>query len=436
MDQRSAQAVLNGTRATYRDVSPGVDLVQEATRVGVEQFLNLKDAAAVKAAVAQAVTTGGKYLIRLPLKTNGLSGRPDTKGGVEFVDAKGRLAQVIAAPRMWDASTAQGAGPGISAAQAPVGMEFEAADAGKSRGDLVLSVDPAWLADPARVFPITIDPTTTLFAYSDIWVENDYVTPQGGSTELRVGSWNAGVNVARTYMTWDSTSFKGASVSSATLSLYEYWSYSCSARAMNIRSASPNTLTNTWTSQPAVGGVWYSPSFAKGFNASCYGTWINTDLTGLAQAWAGNAVTLQGLALMAANESDSYGWKRFNSANAAQNLPRLSVTYNRKPNTPGTPTHTPGTSSSTTTTGWAATTTPTLNATVSDPDGGTVQGLFSVYLNGTGTPIIDKAAGSSVASGGISAYTVPAGKLVNGSLYVVRIRVRRVVDQRGLVHRV
>ena len=37
---------------------------------------------------------------------------------------------------------------------------------------------------------------------------------------------------------------------------------------------------------------------------------------------------------------------------------------------------------------------------MSDPDGETVQGLFSVYLNGTGTPVIDKAYGSSVASGG------------------------------------
>jgi hypothetical protein len=47
--------------------------------------------------------------------------------------------------------------------------------------------------------------------------------------------------------------------------------------------------------------------------------------------------------------------------------------------------------------GWTNTLTPTLGgATVTDPGDGTTQGLFSVHLDGIGTPILDKAYGSGV----------------------------------------
>ncbi|NNM47775.1 DNRLRE domain-containing protein [Knoellia koreensis] len=408
------EPTLSGTKATYAGIAPGVDLVQEATRTGVEQFLLLKDKAAVDAAVAAA--KDGRYEVRIPITTKGLTAKTRTDGGLDFVDAKGTPVQTIAAPRMWDAATIPNAD--VPANEHPVGMRFEPT-AGKGKGELVLSADAAWLADPARQLPITLDPTTTLAASHDTWVQEGYTTAQAGSTELRLGTFD-GSTVARTFMKWNSSSFSKTDVTSATLSLWEFHSWSCTARQVDLRAAYISDTSTVWSNQPAATSLWYQPNFAKGFSSSCADGWVNIAITGLAQAWADNGATYQGIRLSATNEADVYGWKKFNSANASTNVPKLSVTYNRYPNTPGTPTHTPGTSSTTTTAGWSTSATPTLKSVVSDPDGGSVKGLFSVYLNGTGTPVIDKAAGSTVTSGGTSQYTVPAGKLVNGNRYVVR----------------
>jgi len=406
--------VLDGTRATYPGVEPGVDLVQEVTRTGFEHFLMIRDRAAADAAAAQAV--GGTYQLRIPVRAKGLTPVARADGGIDFVDAKGAAVQTVVAPRAWDAELVAQAG--VPANEIHPSMVFDA-KGGSGKGDLVLSIDAAWLSDPARQFPITVDPTTTLAASHDTWVQSNITSAQAGSTELRVGTYD-GSTKARSFMKWNSSAFKGTKVTSATLSLWEFHSWSCTAKTMNINSANMSDTSTTWATQPSVGAVWYSPSFAKGYSSTCADGWQNISITSLAQAWADNASTYQGIRL-SASETDVYGWKKFNSANAASNVPKLSVTYNRYPNTPGTATHTPGTSSATTTAGWSTSATPTLKAVVSDPDGGSVKGLFSVYLNGTGTPVIDKAAGSSVTSGGTSQYTVPAGKLANGSRYVIRV---------------
>lgn len=408
------EPVLDGTRATYPAVEPGVDLVQEVTRTGFEHFLVLRDKAAADTLAGQAVD--GKAELRIPVRAKGLTPKARPDSGIDFVDARGSAIHTVVAPRAWDAQ--QIAEAGVPTNEIHPSMTFEG-KGGSGKGDLVLAIDAAWLADPARQFPITIDPTTTLAASHDTWVQSNITAAQAGSTELRVGTYD-GSTKARSFMKWNSAAFKGTDVTAATLSLWEFHSWSCTARTMNINSANLSDTSTTWANQPSVGAVWYSPSFAKGYSSSCADGWQNISITSLAQAWADNSAQYQGIRL-SASETDVYGWKKFNSANASSNVPKLSVTYNRYPNTPGTATHTPGTSSSTTTAGWSTSTTPTLKAVVSDPDGGSVKGLFSVYLNGTGTPVIDKAAGSTVTSGGTSQYVVPAGKLVNGSRYVIRV---------------
>lgn len=412
--QALSKPVLSGTTATYPNISAGTDLVQEVTRTGVEQFLRLKDRATADAAAASAVN--GKYEVRIPVGTKGLTVRDRADGGLDFVDAKGVARQTIPAPRAWDAAT--NAGSGLPAAEVAVGMKFQAKDGKRNQGELVLSVDPAWLSSTQRQFPITIDPLTTQAVYSDTWVQQDWLAAQAGSTELRAG-YN-GTAVARSLLSFNTDAYKGADVTSATLSLWESHSWSCTARQLNVHSSNAFTTSTTWANQPTAGGVYGSVAAAKGFSSSCAAGWISIPVTSLVDAWTATG-GVRALQLRAATETDVYGWKRFNSANAATNVPKLSVTYNRYPNTPGTATHTPGTSSSTGTAGWATVATPTLKAMVSDPDGGSVKGLFSVYLNGTGPPVIDKAVGSSVTSNGTSQYTVPAGKLVEGSMYVVRV---------------
>ncbi|NEE43393.1 DNRLRE domain-containing protein, partial [Streptomyces sp. SID8455] len=79
------------------------------------------------------------------------------------------------------------------------------------------------------------------------------------------------------------------------------------------------------------GAKYATSTQTKGFSSSCNDGWVNVDATSLAQAWAANGNATNHLGLRASEESDPYGWKRFNSGNAASNTPYLSVTYNSVP---------------------------------------------------------------------------------------------------------
>lgn len=93
--------VLEGTKATYADVKPGVDLVVEATTTGFEQFLVLKDRP-VDAAQAASVA------VTMPVLTNGLKMVKDARGGATISDADGVTQGHLPAPVMWDARTVVG----------------------------------------------------------------------------------------------------------------------------------------------------------------------------------------------------------------------------------------------------------------------------------------------------------------------------------------
>lgn len=410
--------VLVGEKATYGEVQPGVDLVVESRRSGFEQLLVVKSAAAL-AGLASAATDG-VVSWSLPVKTKGLTVRAETDGSVSFVDAKDAVVSRFEAPMAWDANVDPRSGDPVSTS--PVKMSV--AQAGKGRAVLTLIPDAQWVADPTRVFPVTIDPTyssLTVYPTYDAFVQNGYSTDQSASTELRAGTFDGGTTVARSFLNFPTAAFKGTQIQSASFSVVENYSSSCTARGLNVKGAALASTATRWTAQPVINStISGSISAAAGYSAACPNKRLSIPITALVASWAAGTAATATLALIAASETDSLGWKKFASSETAYD-PALIITYNRYPNTPGTPTHTPGTSSKTGVTGWTNSLTPTLRATVSDPDGGMVQGLFSVYLNGTGAPIINKAYGSSVSSGGTSVYTVPAGKLVSGSYYVVRV---------------
>jgi hypothetical protein len=71
---------LDGTRATYSQVRPGVDLIIDVTRTGFELSFVVADRAA-----ADTVGT-----LHMPIQAVGLTTRANPDGGLEFVDAAGR----------------------------------------------------------------------------------------------------------------------------------------------------------------------------------------------------------------------------------------------------------------------------------------------------------------------------------------------------------
>ncbi len=392
---------LIGDTAVYPNVQPGVNLVAQATRTGFEFSLVL----------TQRPTKPLKFT--LPVDASGASLSSGADGSLTLKDAHGKMVGHSDAPQMFDATRDPHADVALH-------HELVATKVTTHRGGatMTLTPDQKFLSDPSVVYPVTIDPAVALGEGSDTWVEADYTSSQYTSTELRVGTFNGGTDIARSYMNVNLSAVSGKDVTYAGLRLYDIWSYSCTATEMDVyrlpSGFSPNT---TWTNKPADGTYITHLTFADGFSSSCPAAQEEIPITSTVQDWVNGTYTNYGLALVAASETSDLYWKRFDSGDASSHVPYITTTYNSYPNTPGTPTMTPVTGTGPSSY-WTKTTTPTLSATVSDPDGGSVRGLFDVYYGGT---LEWSGYSGYVTSGQTASVTVPSGKLFESHLYTIRV---------------
>src|SRR5206468_2201526 len=100
--------VLEGSKATYVDVQPGVDLVIQATLTGFEQFLVLKQRPTAAAA------------FRLGLRADGGAKLTQSADGLlALQDQAGKVAANAPAPLMWDAKIDARSGEHTKIAQVP-----------------------------------------------------------------------------------------------------------------------------------------------------------------------------------------------------------------------------------------------------------------------------------------------------------------------------
>ncbi|GLZ29343.1 hypothetical protein Lesp02_15330 [Lentzea sp. NBRC 105346] len=311
--------VLENTKARYADVEPGVDFVVHSRRSGFEYDFVVKQRPA-KAPVW-----------RVPLRTKGLKPKPQEDGSILFVDSEGKPHSSIPVAYMWDAKVDEHSGEPVNRAKVDLRVEGD---------NLVITPDPAWFMDANRSFPVTVDPTyaaTTAKPNFDTWVQSDYTSDQSASQELKLGTYNGGGVKARSFLNVPVAPFKGKQIVSASLSLYETWSYSCTASTFVVRSAQTASTATRWTAQPPIGSQYGSASVAKGHDGNCPAGRTSVPITSLVQAWSNASYTVGGMVLMAANEADSNSWKRFHSSEGSA-PPFISFTYNRPPSVPAQPT--------------------------------------------------------------------------------------------------
>jgi hypothetical protein len=174
-----------------------------------------------------------------------------------------------------------------------------------------------------------------------------------------------------------------------------------------------------WTAQPTWETKYATSTETKG-NAACTADgWINADVTSLAQSWATAAADTSTLGLRASSETVVAQWKRVNSAQAASNLPKLTVTYNQRPRA-GTEQEAGPPFFSYSGGYTVSTTTPTLRDTFVDPNGDKVTGTFQVYNSAGTTQIGSDIVSTAVASGSAASVKVPSGLLANGTTYTFR----------------
>ena len=384
-------------RARLADAAgPGVDVEVSPMVHGVETTYVLPDAA----------TAARTYQEQLTLP-QGWSARQGD-GAVELLDAAGSPAG------SWNGGTAEDSAR--RPASAEVTMQLESLSSGVAVAQV--HVASGFLSDPARVFPVRVDPTTVVYYTSDgspamdTFIRQSYATPQSAATVLQSGLVPGGSNgdKARTMLLFNVSVPWNAAITQAQVHLYEDSAYACPRPLFANAIASGWSSSVTWANQPSS-VVGYTTSIMDSQCAPGWSDWV--PVTATAQAWlayasSGGASGFGNNGLfISADETDIGAYKTFASAEAGL-PPALQITYNQAaPATnPGTPAY--GTQ--------VTTTTPTFSvAPVSDPNGDAVAYWFRVSTGSNAD------SGSIVAESGWllsqTTWTPPAGVLQDGVTY-------------------
>jgi len=422
---------LNGNSALYPNVLPGVDLsVTADEQGGFSEVLIVHNAAAAANPALKALT--------FPVTSTGVNISADAAGNIRALDKAGFVPFNAPVPTMWDSAPASATTPtatdpttgtrvdartgtplSSNAAHAGAGAHTASLKAGYRGGAITLTPDMGLMTGPGHVFPVYIDPSYTdnptdgsNYTYvSSMYstAENWDVTTTAAQGPLHVGyiddttdSPNY-ISTDRTYvrLPFDSV-LHGATIQDSTLSFSENWSYSCTASQVDLYTTGVISQSTSWSTQPAQSSWAFqtSATTAHGYSSSCPTAAVGFVVKPLIQVDASAATSPTSLTFMlkAHDETTQAGWKQFGKTAT------LTTHYNRPPNAPGS-LRTSG--ASTCSTGGTAVGKGdiTVNASVSDPDGGTLYAYFKLWNTTTGTTVATTS-GQAAISGTTTSMTV------------------------------
>ncbi|WP_275895924.1 MULTISPECIES: PA14 domain-containing protein [Amycolatopsis] len=369
LDQAApAQAQVQGDSVTYPEVAPGTDLDYEVTPGAVKETIKLKRPPA-----------DGRSSWRFKLNTGGLTPRLERNGAITLADESGTAKIVLPPIETWDS-----AGNGETA-PAMTGGTYHLERAGADWW-LTVAVDPAWLNDPKRVYPVSIDPTFTYgVTESHAYRSDGYNCDACG---LRIGNSQAnGDTYNRSVFHVDYTPLFGKTVVGARMDL--------------SRNTSVVGSVKTWNA---------NLYHASGFNFNGVGGYMASALVGDVGSFSGEGLT--GFIRDRVNARDgSVFFMMIGAENAGiWTYKNLNATLIVDTGTPA-----PAATLVSPADGTVSTSlTPTLAVKpVTDPDGDPVTYCFRVA---TGA---DAKSGVVVDSGCLSTptWTVPAGVLQDGVAY-------------------
>jgi hypothetical protein len=209
---RAGRGVRDRDELTYRAILPGVDLRLTSGHTLVKEDLILHSRSA-----------GDSFVF--PLTLEGVSASLDATGDVVFTDPGGVVRARIPTGWMEDANIDRRSGDGARSDGVRYALE-PAAGGGMA---LRVTLDRAWLDDPARVFPVRVDPTVNPIQTfpDDTYVQSPFTNDYSTATELKAGTYNGGGSVARSFLHFDLSPWNGKAIDWARLLLWNSHSYSC-----------------------------------------------------------------------------------------------------------------------------------------------------------------------------------------------------------------
>jgi large repetitive protein len=371
------------TGLTYRGVLPGADLTYQVSNAGVKEALIL-------AAPPSSAHPSWTWRVHAP----GLTLKLGRAGSVDFNDAAGATVLQTPTPLMSDsAGVAQQSGDAV--ATIPVTIS------GGSNGDwfLTLTPDPAWLASPARVYPVSIDPSVTYSSSQTIGYESS-----NGANLLATSSYaNIGNSLAngptvwRTVAYYNYTSLFGQDITSATLT--ETYAGTGTTNAENVQ-ASKATVWGFNCQGTTRSGA--------GFSAGTAGS-ASLNVTAQLRTMVNSGGAGDPLCLTGDETLTAYTYKKLNTS--------LYVTYQPVPTIAATSATVVdpdgfGSNTSAPTNGSVGSNTPTFAVTAS---GAAASSLNYTYTIGTTSSMATSVWSSPVTSS--TTADVPVGVLTAGTKY-------------------
>jgi large repetitive protein len=395
---RPVTAVSTADTAIYASVLPHTDLRLATVFSGLTESLILHSPAAPSSWT-------------FPLTLHGLTPKLD-HGAIDLIDAAGKIMARIPPAHMQDSKFNKRSGLLASSTAITYRLvTFHGQPA------IVMTASKAWLDDPARGYPVTVDPNFgtngTTKVLSD-FPNTDY----SGWDDLDVGTWNNGGEIGRSFIAFSGlgSSLAGEHITAASLHIWDYWAGTCSAVPFYVA-----PITQSWSvtgakSYPgpsmgsSIGSATYTPSSAQCISNTSGDTNVGGDMpvtlsTGTFNSWTtGGADNGLGVYAGTTSSGSNVPWKRFDSYHTSH-PPYLALTY--------TPDVAPQINSQYPPDNYnSPTLTPELIASGSDPDNwpSPVKYVFTVY-----TPSGTQVATSGLISSGD--WVVPAGKLSWGQTY-------------------
>ncbi|MBP2702189.1 DNRLRE domain-containing protein [Microbispora sp. RL4-1S] len=395
---------VKGNTATY-ELGNGTELVVTAVPTGFRHDVIMR----------QRPTKPVEF--RLPLVTTGLSATA-SKTGLTLKDTKGRVAASAPAPVMLDAEADKGRVP-VAGRRGKIDTSVVTE---KGRQVLVLRPDPAFLSDPSTVYPLRVDPTTTLPLNQDVDLSSVFGADDPASPFMLAGT-QVGSGSSRVYLRFGTSSLAGATISSAKLEVMNIDAPTCGTSVgagIQVRRLTGNwdASTLTWAGKP-TDTTEDAVTTTKAFQDGC-GTgagYLDWTVTGIVADWAAGAANY-GVALQSPSETNTNNYRVFASSEETDQFnspPKLTVTSTSgSASAPAV-----GALSVTPVSGTdVSSLTPTLHAGVSDPAGGSLRADYEVEHDpaypGEGSGSIWTGSSATVASGADATATVPSGKLSDG----------------------
>ena len=310
----AVKASTDDKTSTYAGAKDGVELRLTSRPDGLKEELVLASAAA-----------GDRFVF--PLELDGLSATIDDIGDVVYRDKAGDERARTPRGFMTDAAL----DPLSDEAPMSTGVTYALVPHGKGTA-LEVTLDKEWLADPARTWPVVLDPQITVAAGADdTYVMSGFHRDNSHDLELKVGTYDGGSHVGRSFMQFNTSAINGKAINWAQLNIAESHSWNCSSAWPTV-----HRVTAGWTGSglqdwPGIGFDATPAGNLMSATGSCNGRVLVYDVTSAATVWAANNASY-GLALDT-SASDNNLWKKFASTETGA-PPALTVNWTDPPPPP------------------------------------------------------------------------------------------------------